>query len=317
MIYSKGLINLVFYSCLLYFLDFNKNGINIFQKLFAKDHLNKIKRNEEIIINEDSDVSSERAKVRITNLKVTLNRTTVFSFLLLIFLWFFFSTQHCPIVLKELRKTFPKPNSTKNDSLLAIRNMSLQLEKGEIFGLLGIQSLHIEFKKFKINSNLMVKGPNGSGKTTILKLITHEYLPDNGVVETNGDAINLMNRQNFYNRIGFCPQHDSFWKDLTLYEHLVFYAVIKKIPENEIHMQCNEYFNYFLKLFWNEIFKTSAFFFRIAERLGIEEHFDKKIRHLSGGTKRKLAFAISMLAEPDILLLDGNFLALKYLLLSC
>jgi ABC-type multidrug transport system ATPase subunit len=49
------------------------------------------------------------------------------------------------------------------------------------------------------------------------------------------------------------------------------------------------------------------FFVRMINELGIEEHADKKCKALSGGTKRKLAFAISLLNSPQVSLLDGEF----------
>jgi ABC-type multidrug transport system ATPase subunit len=63
---------------------------------------------------------------------------------------------------------------------------------------------------------------------------------------------------------------------------LLLYASIKNIPRKNIDAICEEYM----------------------EKLKITEHANKKSKHLSGGTKRKLAFAISMFASPNISLLD-------------
>lgn len=124
-----------------------------------------------------------------------------------------------PLVLMELRKTYTRKKCAKTDLDIAIRNLSLSLNKGEIFGLLG---------------------PKRSGKTTVLNLISHETFPEKGQIKYKGKLINIQSLKNFHNEIGYCSQNDSFWPKLTLYEHLVFYAFVRKIPEYQIHNQCQE-----------------------------------------------------------------------------
>ena len=129
------------------------------------------------------------------------------------------------------------------------------------------------------------KGPNGAGKTTTINIITTDLSADSGSVNICGEDLSLKNLKAFYENVGFCPQNNPFWEELTLREHLALYACIKDIPEESIIAKCDEYM----------------------ENLDIMEHADKQTKYLSGGTKRKLAFAMAMLNSPKIALLDGIF----------
>jgi ABC-2 type transport system ATP-binding protein len=82
----------------------------------------------------------------------------------------------------------------------AVENLSIEIEKGEIFGLLG---------------------PNGAGKTTSIKMITGLLKPDSGVVLINGEVNDrIRNRQ----IVGLCPQELVLWNNLTCIEQLIFIA---------------------------------------------------------------------------------------------
>ena len=79
------------------------------------------------------------------------------------------------------------------------------IEKKEIFGLLG---------------------PNGAGKTTLISMFTGLYEPDEGNAWISGfDIKNEIDKVQL--EIGFCPQFDILWPDLTVREHLLFYSRIK------------------------------------------------------------------------------------------
>ena len=68
----KGLINLAIYSFLLYYLDSFKQGINLFNYLRGEKKLNNVKKNYDVIINEDTDVSDERVRVMNSDFDVSL-----------------------------------------------------------------------------------------------------------------------------------------------------------------------------------------------------------------------------------------------------
>ncbi|KAH8038334.1 hypothetical protein HPB51_001117 [Rhipicephalus microplus] len=85
-----------------------------------------------------------------------------------------------------------------------------------------------------------------------------------------------------FKMLGYCPQHDALWNNLTLREHLRLFAALRGIRYDEIEPVTN----------W------------LMDKLNIREHADKRAKQLSGGTKRKLSYAISMLGKPRIVLLD-------------
>ena len=97
----------------------------------------------------------------------------------------------------------------KEKGKVAIKNLNFCLEKGECFGLLGL---------------------NGAGKTSTFKCITQEISPTNGEILING--INSQNKFNLIkNKFGYCPQYDAIFEYMTVYENLEFYAKIKGVKQ--------------------------------------------------------------------------------------
>ena len=124
-------------------------------------------------------------------------------------------------------------------------------------------------------------GLNGAGKTTTFKCITQEISPDNGEISIFGKDIR-GNFNELNELFGYCPQFDAIFEHLTVYENLEFYATIKWIKKNLIEA-----------LVKNMILE-----------MALTEFTNKIAGRLSGGNKRKLSVAISMLGNPPIILLD-------------
>ena len=124
-------------------------------------------------------------------------------------------------------------------------------------------------------------GLNGAGKTTTFKCITQEISQTNGEILING-----MNTQRNFglikNQFGYCPQYDAIFEYLTVKENLVFYSKIKGVKEECI-----------------EDLVTA-----LISEMRLQEFTNKISGRLSGGNKRKLSVAISMLCNPPIILLD-------------
>ena len=126
-----------------------------------------------------------------------------------------------------------------------------------------------------------ILGPNGSGKTTTFKCITQEFAQDNGRIFINGEIIS-NNFSKLNDLFGYCPQSDAIFEYLTVYENLEFYAGIKGIKKNMIKILVDA----------------------MIKEMTLEEFRNKISGQLSGGNKRKLSVAISMLGNPPIILLD-------------
>ncbi|XP_031368281.1 ATP-binding cassette sub-family A member 5-like isoform X2 [Apis dorsata] len=214
----------------------------------------EIMENSDIGEHEDGDVKIERQKV--------FNLITSSS------------VQEPPVVLvQNLRKEYRQKESgscsccSKQDEeanqiqrKVAVRNLSLAVEPGEVFGLLG---------------------HNGAGKTTTMKIIIAEEAATRGRVQIGGHNINSSITEAF-KQMGYCPQHDAQWKNITVREHLECYAAIRGVP-------------------WGDIDRIVDLYLT---GLQIHEHADKQTQECSGGTRRKLSFAMAMIGGPKVVLMD-------------
>ena len=142
--------------------------------------------------------------------------------------------------------------------LTAVNHIDLQVRKGEICGFLG---------------------PNGSGKTTFIRMLCGLLRADEGSgyclghnVITESEAIKLQ--------VGYMTQRFSFYEDLTIYENLDFVARMYSTKNRR------------------EIVSASV------ERLGLKERQRQLAGELSGGWKQRLALAACLIHDPKLLLLD-------------
>ncbi|CAK9809913.1 Cholesterol transporter ABCA5 [Anthophora plagiata] len=246
-----------FFALLL--LDIKKSGGNVSDifKHFLRNGGSigeEIMENSDIGEHEDGDVKAERQKV--------FNLITSSS------------VQEPPVVLvQNLRKEYrPKESGScsccsKQDEeanqiqrKVAVRNLSLAVEPGEVFGLLG---------------------HNGAGKTTTMKIVIAEEAATRGRVQIGGHNIN-SNMTEAFRQMGYCPQHDAQWKNITVREHLECYAAIRGVP-------------------WGDIGRIVDLYLT---GLQIHEHSDKQAQECSGGTRRKLSFAMAMIGGPKVVLMD-------------
>ncbi|XP_026331721.1 ATP-binding cassette sub-family A member 5-like, partial [Hyposmocoma kahamanoa] len=141
-----------------------------------------------------------------------------------------------------------------------LQRLSLAVEGGEVFGLLG---------------------HNGAGKTTTMKIITAEERPTCGTVMLGGQNIDDSVTSAFQ-MLGYCPQHDALWKNVTIREHIECYAAIRGVSKSDTPRIVEAYLH----------------------GLQIMEHAGKNADECSGGTRRKLSFALAMVGSPRVVLLD-------------
>jgi len=123
-------------------------------------------------------------------------------------------------------------------------------------------------------------GPNGAGKSTILNIVTATMSQTMGSICYNGVETHEAKLGEV--SMGYCPQHDILWKELTLREHIEFFLRIRGYNSNEAKEYATQYINV----------------------SGLEEHQNKRVDNLSGGTKRKLSILIAICGYPERILLD-------------
>ncbi|HWX01834.1 ABC transporter ATP-binding protein [Collimonas sp.] len=139
-----------------------------------------------------------------------------------------------------------------------VKDLSLQVRRGEIFGFLG---------------------PNGSGKTTSIRMMCGLLTPDSGHGTCMGFDI-IKQSDQIKRRVGYMTQKFSYWDDLSIRENLDFVARIYGMQRRK------------------EVVDQSL------EKLGLSSRAKQLAGSLSGGWKQRLALAASMLHQPELLLLD-------------
>ena len=135
-------------------------------------------------------------------------------------------------------------------------------------------------QKMKFNTKYVIKGHNGAGKTTVTFMLCGIYAPDSGTVHILDEDIRTRPSS-----IGFCPQQNILYDELTVYEHLKLIACIKGFP--------------LTRLLKREIS-------RVAQLTGLHAPHDlhKQARFLSGGMKRRLCMGMALIGDAKILILD-------------
>ncbi|CAB9510069.1 Retinal-specific ATP-binding cassette transporter [Seminavis robusta] len=158
------------------------------------------------------------------------------------------------IVMSELTKIYP-------NGKIAVNQLSLGIAPGECFGLLGI---------------------NGAGKTTTMGMLTAEFPPTQGDATLAGFSLR-QEPEKTRRRIGYCPQFDAHFANLTGREHVELYASIKGIPSDSVRIAAAE------KL----------------KQVGLSEtDSDRLSSNYSGGMKRRLSLACATIGSPQLVFLD-------------
>lgn len=116
-------------------------------------------------------------------------------------------------------------------------------------------------------------GPNGSGKSTLISLLTGLRQPQEGVIAVQGRERGA---------VAWVPQDYAFYPDLTCRENLRFFVAMLAVNPQDARRRVE----------------------RAIATCRLEEFIDRRARHCSGGVRRRLNLAISLLQEPEVLLLD-------------
>nr|XP_046241636.1 ATP-binding cassette sub-family A member 2 isoform X1 [Scatophagus argus] len=159
--------------------------------------------------------------------------------------------------IENLTKVY---KSRKMGRILAVDRLCLGVRPGECFGLLGV---------------------NGAGKTTTFKMLTGDECTTGGEAFINGNSI-LKDLLRVQQSIGYCPQFDALFDDLTATEHLELYTRLRGIP-------------------WKDQERVVQW---ALEKLELSKYADKPAGTYSGGNKRKLSTAIALIGYPSLIFLD-------------
>jgi ABC-2 type transport system ATP-binding protein len=150
--------------------------------------------------------------------------------------------------------------SKKFGQTVAVRNVSLQVVAGEIFGLLG---------------------PNGAGKTTTIRMLLDILQPDSGQIAIFGGPMTEAKKD----RIGYLPEERGLYSDQKLIDVILYLASLKGIQRSEAKARAEAYLN----------------------QLDLWEHRHKKLSLLSRGMHQKAQFIVTVLHDPDLLIVDEPF----------
>jgi len=155
-------------------------------------------------------------------------------------------------------------NVTKTfGSHTAVDDLSLEVPAGSVYGFIG---------------------PNGSGKTTTLRMILHIFHPDRGDIEVLGER----STRAASDRIGYLPEERGLYKKMTVRRVLAYYAALKGMNSRD----------------------TRDAIAHWLAKMGLEKWADKKVETLSKGMAQKIQFVSAVIAKPRLLILDEPFTGL-------
>ncbi len=157
------------------------------------------------------------------------------------------------VEIEEITKTFGK--------VRAVDDLSLNVPQGSIYGFIG---------------------PNGSGKTTTLRMIMNIFYPDSGKIRIFGEKMHGATSD----RIGYLPEERGMYKKMKVRDLLRFYGELKS------GRKVNKEVDYWL------------------ERLDLSDWADKKIETLSKGMGQKVQFISTIVSQPELIILDEPFTGL-------
>ncbi|XP_017361003.1 ATP-binding cassette sub-family A member 2 isoform X1 [Cebus imitator] len=161
------------------------------------------------------------------------------------------------VKIENLTKVY---KSRKIGRILAVDRLCLGVRPGECFGLLGV---------------------NGAGKTSTFKMLTGDESTTGGEAFVNGHSV-LKELLQVQQSLGYCPQCDALFDELTAREHLQLYTRLRGIP-------------------WKDEARVVKW---ALEKLELTKYADKPAGTYSGGNKRKLSTAIALIGYPAFIFLD-------------
>ncbi len=156
------------------------------------------------------------------------------------------------VEISEISKTF--------GSTVAVDGLSLAVPQGSVYGFIG---------------------PNGSGKTTTLRMIMRILHPDSGTVHVFGEDVTTAGAAS--DRVGYLPEERGLYRKMVVDDLLRFYAELKGLRNSRAEID------------------------RWLKRLDLADYAKKKVETLSKGMSQKLQFIATVLHRPELIVLDEPF----------
>jgi len=165
-----------------------------------------------------------------------------------------------------------------SDEEIKVSNLVLKNLIKAYKNLFAVHELSLNIKQHECFGLL---GANGAGKTSTFRMMTGDELITSGDIWIKGKCLKtqLLEAHKF---IGYCPQFDNCIPELTGRETLKIFALIRGIKMDEISEITNQ----------------------MASELDFKQHLDKQVRAYSGGNRRKLSTALTLLGNPELIFLD-------------
>jgi ABC-2 type transport system ATP-binding protein len=156
------------------------------------------------------------------------------------------------VELQHVRKAY--------DTKIAVADLSFTIEPGSMFGLLG---------------------PNGSGKTSSIRMMIGITVPDSGIVNLFGQPFH----RGLLNRVGYLPEERGLYKKMKVMDQLIFLGELHGLDATSASKRAHVW----------------------CERMEITEAITKKTEELSKGMQQKIQFIAALLHEPDLIIMDEPF----------
>jgi ABC-2 type transport system ATP-binding protein len=142
----------------------------------------------------------------------------------------------------------------------------------------AVDNLSFEVRRGEIFALL---GPNGAGKSTSIRMILDILKPDRGRIQVLGGEMNDEKK----NQIGYLPEERGLYKDARVVDMMAYLGRLKGLPDKEARQRARN----------------------LLQKLDLGDHTDSKVEELSKGMQQKVQFAVTVMHDPELIIIDEPF----------